>query len=262
MSKDQTDPAGDNQDALPSSSKAESSNEATAESKTNDAVMKRQQQIDVSLRHTFGLTENESQSLTRSIQGMLEADAMPNSRSAARPTEPSFLATVTESRLFQVALVASLLLAIGIGISRTVGSNSVEPYFAHQPLAIIFHDSVSQGFQPYYDCEDMKRFADTFEGRQGQRLVLDPMPAGTEMLGLSYLGGISRDTTAMLAKADNQKVIVFVDTLKHQSILDAVTQKSDQHPDLNVFVVEKYGLVFVEVSALDSAQVLKYIVPE
>ena len=66
------------------------------------------------------------------------------------------------------------------------------------------------------------------------------------MLGLSYLGGISRGTTAMLGEVSGKQVIVFVDNDNQLDTLKSVTNGGDS--GLNVFTREKHGLIFAEVT--------------
>jgi hypothetical protein len=70
------------------------------------------------------------------------------------------------------------------------------------------------------------------------------------MLGLSYPGGLSRDTTAMLSEVEGEPVMVFVD----RASADFAGAAMDADPALNVFRDERDGLVFYEVTPLDSPQ--------
>ena len=81
------------------------------------------------------------------------------------------------------------------------------------------------------------------------------MPQGTRMLGLSYPGGISRNTTAMLGEVDGKQVMVFVDDADNR---DQVIASVDQDSNLNVFPVEKNGLVFCEVTPLSDPKMIQY----
>ena len=78
------------------------------------------------------------------------------------------------------------------------------PHFAPTPLAQIYAKTVAEGFEPYYECRDDERFAETFELRQGVPLRLAKLPIGSMMKGLSYPGGLSRETTAMLCDVDGR----------------------------------------------------------
>jgi hypothetical protein len=59
----------------------------------------------------------------------------------------------------------------------------------------------------------------------------------------------------MLGEVDGHPVIVFVDR-SDVGQLDAVTKGTD---DLNVFVVERDGLVFAEVSPLNESKMIQYM---
>lgn len=155
----------------------------------------------------------------------------------------------------QIAVAAAVLLAVTLGIWFSSGSGLVEPKFTPRALASIYSETVESGFRPYYFCEDDARFAETFKFRLGQALALTEMPANREMIGISYLGGISRSTTAMLCRVDGENVLVFVDRAGESGI-EAAT--ADVDGELNVFVTEKNGLVFCEVTPLDAAQMIEH----
>ncbi len=146
------------------------------------------------------------------------------------------------------------------GISWTwwaLDSGKPLPFFKPMPLADIYRSTLANGFHPYYVCRDDERFADIFSSRQGIPLHLLPMPAGTKMLGLSYPGGLSRETTAMLCLVDDAPVMVFVD----QAVADSEIAGRLEANDLpvNVFRAERYGLVFYEVSELDEPRALEFL---
>ena len=90
----------------------------------------------------------------------------------------------------------------------------IRPFFQPRSLVAIYQETVDQGFRPYYFCEDETRFAETFSRRQQVPLRLAELPPERSMVGLSYLGGLSRDTTAMLCVVEDQPVVVFVDRKK------------------------------------------------
>ncbi len=135
---------------------------------------------------------------------------------------------------------------------------NAEPFFKPIPLTQVYASTVAQGFEPYYECEDPERFAQVFASRQGQPLRLLAMPAGSRMLGLSYPGGLSRDTTAILCEVDGIPVMVFVDraTADHSDASEVLSESSD----LNVFREERDGLVFYEVTPFDSPRALEFLV--
>ena len=121
-----------------------------------------------------------------------------------------------------------------------------------RPLAEVYREIVADGFEPYYECREADRFADTFARRQGVPLALLPLPAGVRMLGLSYPGGLSRDTTGMLCEVDHQPVMVFVD----RADADNPAAADGADAATRVFRTERAGLVFYEVTPLDGPRVM------
>lgn len=147
-----------------------------------------------------------------------------------------------------IGLAASLLLAITISFYWN-GTTSTEVQFNRIPLAKLYVDSIERGFQPYYDCSDPERFASEFERRQGVELKLQSMPKNMAMLGVSYLGGISRSTTAVLFESNDQPVVVFVDTQDLE--LEELKDENKDTTSVSIHKTKKFGLIFYEVSELD-----------
>lgn len=143
-----------------------------------------------------------------------------------------------------VAAAALLLMAFAWGQRA---SQVVSPFFEPTPLVALYQEAVAQGFEPYYECEDSERFAAVFAKRQGLPLRLEVMPPGSRMLGLSYPGGISRDTTAMLCEVDGQPVVVFVDRIEADQQAATITAAAS---GLNVFRSELGDLAIYEVTPL------------
>jgi hypothetical protein len=131
----------------------------------------------------------------------------------------------------------------------------LEPYFRPSPLADIYRQTVESGFRPYYLCEDEDRFQLTFEKRQSVPLQLAQMPADRRMVGLSYLGGLSRNTTAILCHTTAKPVVVFVDRLDN----DTSIASDNSDPRLHIFRRQLGGLVAYEVTPLESATIIDYL---
>lgn len=151
------------------------------------------------------------------------------------------------------AAAAGVMLALYLHTGKRA-----EPFFRPAPLVQVYHAAVRQGFEPYYECEDDERFARVFQGRQGRALQLLPMPQGCRMLGLSYPGGLSRDTTAMLCRIDGEPVMVFVDRQKADQPDAAYVP--EEFSGTYVFKQERDGLVFYEVTPYQTARALRYLV--
>lgn len=158
--------------------------------------------------------------------------------------------------LIRIAVAASALLLASLAVRSYVGGvNIVEPIDPIRSLAAVYQESVDRGFKPYYDCEEEERFANFFDFNLGQPMALAQMPAGSRMLGLSRLGGISRHTIAMLCEVDDSKVIVFVDKSGSSGLETAIANESS---DLSVFVEKKNGFVFCEVTPLKSSKMIEH----
>ena len=217
-----------------------------------------QDQIDNSLRSMFqfdSLDLVQVQDLTRKA---FESDL-----SSSNVDQPSLGVTLKENesnsagrRLVVTVLTASILGIIGGGMWLMNYKPRVDAAFRPRPVALLYQETVEAGFEPYYNCEDPQRFKDTFEFRLGKKVQLAEaeMPEGTRMLGLSYPGGTSRETTAMLGEVDGHQVVVFVDRISAGQP-DVSTEGAK---GLYVFVVERDGLVFAEVSTLPESRMIQY----
>ena len=216
-----------------------------------------QDQIDNSLRSMFqfdSLDLVQVQDLTRK--------AFESESSSVDQPSPDVTLKENESnsagrRLVITVLAASILGIIGGGMWLLNHKPRVGPVFNTAPVALLYQETVEAGFEPYYNCEDLQRFKNTFEFRLGKKVQLaeSEMPEGTRMLGVSYLGGTSRDGTAMLGEVDGHRVIVFVD----RSSAGQPDVSTEGTEGLNVFVVERDGLVFAEVSTLPESKMIQYL---
>ena len=88
-------------------------------------------------------------------------------------------------------------------------------------------------------------------------MTLAEMPADRYMVGLSYLGGSSRESTAMLCEVKDRPVLVFVDLAENY---DEKVMKIPDGSPLSVFSTEKFGLVFYEVNPFEEATMIDYMV--
>ena len=159
----------------------------------------------------------------------------------------------------RAALIAAAMAASvvwGMLAWRYLGNRPPVPIYDPQmPLASIYQTTIAEGFKPAWVCEDDREFASTFQKRQGQGLLLAKLPEGSKMEGLTYVGGMSRYTTTMLARVDNHPVMVFVDRAD-----------ADPHPalscggnDLHLFRKELGPLVLYELTPLDKPHVMDYL---
>lgn len=152
-----------------------------------------------------------------------------------------------------VVLVAAIAwIVVGKQIYQAYQDGNDVPY-RQLALAEIYQQSVESGFRPKWVCDDDQEFAGTFQERQGLPLLL-PQDAQDMMVGLSYLEGLTPKTTTMLARVDDQPILVFVERLDR-----------DTHPDhpswwsgLNLFRQELGQLVLYEVTPLSEARVIQH----
>lgn len=234
-------------DGLADPAQAEAVERAMAENPGLAEKIKLQSQIDRSLQHCFAA---EAPEVDR-IVAALEAGSLAKSPSLGMADD---LRRKHRRRLVLAAVAAGLFWVL-VGASLWWES-APQPYFEKTPLVALYQQAVDRGFKPYYHCEDPARFAATFSKRQSIPLQLAPTPPEERMLGLSYPGGLSRDTTAMLSLVDETPVMVFVDRLA----VDDPAAVAAETESLNVFREERDGLVFYEVSPLPEPRMIDYLV--
>jgi hypothetical protein len=228
-------------DRLSAEEKADFERQLSADANATRQV-ELQRQIDHRLRQLFSPVDMPS----GLIDQLLAADGPPERRSELPPQ--------TRSRRFLLACFGALAatLACGLLAWQWLRQPRLEPYFRPRPLAALYREAVDAGFRPYYFCEDDERFRLTFAKRQKVPLRLADMPSDRRMIGLSYLGGLSRDTTAILCYSQEQPVVVFVD--RRENDTPKAIEESD--PALHVFREELGDLVLYEVTPLGSATIM------
>lgn len=175
--------------------------------------------------------------------------------SIARDTaNPASGAPSRKTPPWQWALAVGL---IGVAATLLYSSWPKDPLSQYRSLALteVYEQSVSSGFSPLWLCEDEQEFADTFQQRQGLPLALNPLPTGSEMVGLTYRGGLSSMTTTLMCTVDTRPVMVFVDR--------QVAEKRSARPrpagELKVFRKELAGLILYEVTPFDDPRVMQYL---
>lgn len=196
--------------------------------------LRKEEQIDASMRRVFQPPQADAEFL-RSLAG-------------TQPVTPAPAPPERGRRLLLAALAtaASLVIAL-VGVRSYFKAPVTEVAFRQRPLVDIYQESVRDGFEPYWVCDNPSLFAATFERRQGVRLKLADLPDDRQMLGISYLAGISRDSTEMLATVKGEKVVVFVDKLA-RDWRPATGEFSDI--GLEVSRWERFGLVFYQVAPI------------
>ena len=173
----------------------------------------------------------------------------------SKPAVESNLQSLPKLRVLTIAIAATLAAVLLYGAAQYLFTDR-SPDFVKRPMVAIYEDSVQQGFKPYYECHDMDRFAGTFQHKLGVRLTLLEMPANRKMLGISYLGGSSRNSVAMLCEANNKPVMVFIDKASNHSAAAIEVAKEEA---LSVFTRKENGMIFYEVTPFKEPLLLDFV---
>lgn len=212
------------------------------------AVAEFQRMIENDPRITERLREEEQidASLKRVFQPpVVDADFL-RSLASSEPVTPTQAPPERGRRLLIAALATAASLAIAVvGVQSFLQEPRTEVAFRQRPLVDIYQECVDDEFEPYWVCDNPSLFAASFERRQGVRLMLADLPEDQQMLGISYLAGVSRDSTDMLATVGGKKVIVFIDRLA-RDWRPATGEFAEA--GLEVSRWERFGLVFYQVA--------------
>ena len=205
-----------------------------------------QARIDSCLQTSFGRTE-------------LSASRVDSIREAAEAQAKSCGSDLQARRAKIRLLVALTVAACLVWISAFAFLRMPAHRRAPPTLAEIYQDSVAHGFSPYWLCEDDRQFAQTFDRRQGQALLLAKLPQGSFMVGLHYLGGLGPKTTTLMCMVDEKEVMVFVDRVEFESDADLEPPRSAS--GVQYFRRRVRNLVMYEVTPYDSPRVLNFLQP-
>lgn len=123
-------------------------------------------------------------------------------------------------------------------------------------MATVYAEAVETGFAPDWVCETDRIFADTFQDQLGQKLLLGPTPAGVAAVGLSYTNTITDLTICLLARVDEQPVIVFIDRAERDGDHRGADQLLPEGSGLKLFSRQIGTLVLHELTPLAEPKVL------
>ena len=237
-----------------------------------------QQRIEQRLRESFATVERSAEE----IESWLSDDDWSDSPASANANSPVEQHVPTDQReptasleqphwkKRRLAIAATIAASVALMVSMLPwnGDSTDQPFFEPRALAQVYREEVEHGFRPYYICEDEERFADTFRKRQDVSLRLKATPDDRKMLGLSYTGGLSSQTTAMLCRVlgpdtktdaslddDGEPVIVFV----NRKAIDNQRLATSEASGLHVHRAELDDLVLYEVSPFSVPTMLKYL---
>jgi hypothetical protein len=180
----------------------------------------------------------------------------PPSPPAAPPRRSLLNLGKVSSARWQIAGLVTMATVAWIAVVwHLLPSSRNRVVFAERPLAEVYDETVAFGFEPYYVCDEDERFRATFYFRHGQALKLGDLPAGRQMVGLSYLPAISRHTTAMLATVEGREVMVFVDKRTRDRRIEPPSAESG----LRMFRRELNDLVMYEVTPFAEPLVMSFL---
>ena len=213
--------------------------------KSLQAELELQEKIDASLKRSFIAPKPSIDFLAHLGAESPQPKVIPASSSAAGKNK--------NIKLAWAAIAASISLVV---LSWNLTSSNNGSRYQKIAMQEVYEQSVESGFKPKWVCEDDHQFAKTFQERQGQALLLKPIPGGS-MVGLSYLRGLSWDTTTMLAKVNGKPVLVFIDRLER----DTHPKPPSRWSGLHLFRKELSGLVLYEVTPWDAPHVMGAFYP-
>jgi hypothetical protein len=213
----------------------------SADQQKVDFELQLQQKIDASLGRLFTSEPVKEATHRRKIETLVSRSKVPDRRSSA---------------VRILVLAASVMLLASLVFWQFDQRKTSEIVYQRKPLVDLYQDSLDRGFRPYYVCDDPVRFAAQFEKQLGVPLRLAEMPEHKRMAGISFLGGVSRKTTAMLGRVNNEPVLVFVDELSKDD--DQMQEQVGENGQFHVSRATKDGLVFYEISKFKDGQFIEY----
>lgn len=224
-----------------------------------------QERIDNSLKQQF-----ESPAVSDAFLQQLLSTKQAGQESEASPVEEAPLVEeaspkvvlrtdddVRRQRRTQLLAVAATLACVSLwgtyGLDQLKQLWQPNEGYAKLTVAQVYREAVQSGFEPDWLCEDDQQFAQTFADRQGQGLLLEPLPEGVRMAGLAYLKGFARKATSMFAYVENEPVLVMVG--RTESVSESLL-KADEELGISVFTRRLGELTLVEVTPFDTPRVL------
>ena len=175
---------------------------------------------------------------------MLEA-AMPSElvdKLEARQTE--LRSSIFNRRAMALVAIASFLAVVIFGVWQLAISDR-SPFFQVKPLASIYNECLERGFKPTHQWQDVEQVEETFLFEHGVELKLTKLPSNKKLLGISHLGGVSRNTFAVLFETDSWPVVVFIDKVRNH---DPAAVELPEISELNVYTQVCGKFVLYEVS--------------
>lgn len=116
-----------------------------------------------------------------------------------------------------------------------------------QPISVVaaYEREKAGGFKPFEVCHDPSAYRETFQNKLGQGLIATAMPAAVTLQGWAYGSTVSPESIFLMAKVQDQQVLVIFDRLAADQPQPAVEK------GLHVHRRAVDNLVLYEVSPLD-----------
>ncbi len=218
-----------------------------------------QERVDGALKQQFTAPAPDQQFLQDLLAGKATSVAIADESAPKVVPLPNETPASSDrrQRLMQVLAVAATLACASLW--GTFGWDQlkqiISPGEGYEQLTVaqVYHGAVQRGFEPDWLCEDDQQFAQTFADRQGQGLLLEPLPEGVRMAGLAYVSGLTRKSTSMFAYVDGEPVLVMVG--RTDQIEDSLLEP-DPERGINIFTRQLDGLTLVEATPFNESRVL------
>lgn len=176
------------------------------------------------------------------------------------PAKPPSDAQARRQRRMQILAIAASLACVAMWSS--FGWDQLkqlwQPNGGYEQLTVaqVYRDAVEQGFKPDWLCEDDQEFAKTFADRQGEGLLLKPLPEGIRMAGLAYLSGFTPQATSMLAYVEEKPVLLMVG---RKDLVSEASLAINSEQGISVFTRQLGELMLVEVTPFDKPRLLDFV---
>jgi hypothetical protein len=227
-------------DALVPSARAAFEARLTAEPRLA-AALSLQRQINESLSRSFVAPGAET--LRISSAGATRPGA------ASRPATPRWMYWAVSGLAAAVAVIGLNLLApdlFGRGHATRVYP------IAYTSPAALYQSTVAAGFKPEEVCTTDDQFKNWVQTKYGEPLVPASHPDGIQYVGWSYAKATSLYTGVLLAKVDNQPVLVLLDTTASQQ---HTPQAKDMPRGLHLYPATIGSLTLYEISPLPEPRI-------
>ena len=115
----------------------------------------------------------------------------------------------------------------------------------------MYKEELRTGFEPDWVCEDDAEFARAFVEHFQVPLLLSSLPGDVEALGLAYAHVLSSETIYLLARVEDDPVLVFVDRMEARG-----GRPLESPAELHLFSKRLGDLILYELTPRQEARLL------